>query len=500
MNFYLLFSIFSAILGPFQLGFNASVLNQPQAVIEQFLKESFQERYDSKLTTASMTTYFSFAVSIFSIGGMVGALSGGRIAEKYGRKHGLIYTQVFSCLGAILQGGCKYSSSYEMLVIGRLLAGFSNAIMEGISTLYLLEIAPIHIRGAIGTATKLGYTLGILTGTVLGLNNILGGDDTWPILLSLPIVPSILQTLILPFMPESPRYLFIEKGQLLEAEKALMKIRNSDNVKTDLVSLKNERDHNDDGTTCNILELLLSRRHRLALFVGTCLHFSRTLTGYVALRCYSTRFFRSSGLDYEMSEYLTIVMNAVAVMTVIVTIPLMDRVGRRTLQLTGLVGVAFCCVMITVGLNQDSSFLAEILVAVFTMMFIVFFVLGPGTIPWIATGELFSQGQRAAATSICIFLSWIGSFTVTLVFPQVLIYSFQFSLLPFAVIAIVLLVPQIIYFPETKNREFNELSYLFQLPNVWKTAIGFKKKSKSPLDMKFKDEEMAQLLKMEIVG
>ena len=131
-----------------------------------------------------------------------------------------------------------------MLVIGRLLDGFSNAIMEGISTLYLLEIAPIHIRGAIGTATKLGYTIGILTGTVLGLNNILGGDDTWPILLSLPIVPSILQTLILPFMPESPRYLFIEKGQLLEAEKALMKIRNSDNVKTDLVSLKNEGNHN----------------------------------------------------------------------------------------------------------------------------------------------------------------------------------------------------------------------------------------------------------------
>ena len=98
MNFYLLMSIFSAVLGLFQLGYNASALNQPQAEIEQFLKETFKERYDIDLSTASMTTYFSFVVTIFSIGGMIGALSAGTVAERYGRKQ---LEQIYSSLEEI---------------------------------------------------------------------------------------------------------------------------------------------------------------------------------------------------------------------------------------------------------------------------------------------------------------------------------------------------------------------------------------------------------------
>ena len=258
MNFYLILATFSAVLGLFQLGYNASAMNQPQSVIEMFLKKTFEDRYSTQLTTESVSTYFSVAVTIFSVGGMIGALSAGRLGEKFGRRNALLYTQSFSIIGAILQGCCKYVSSFEMLLLGRLLAGISNGVFEGISTLYLVEIAPTNIRGAVGTLNALGYTTGILIGTVLGLSTILGGEETWPILLAFPLLPSILQVLILPFMPETPRYLFIAKREFAQAEEALIKLRNTDNVNKDLMSLQMEDEAYIDDTMYTIFELLLS--------------------------------------------------------------------------------------------------------------------------------------------------------------------------------------------------------------------------------------------------
>ena len=75
--------------------------------------------------------------------------------------------------------------------------------------MYVAEIAPINIRGAMGTVNQLGVTSGILTSMVLGLEQALGGDDTWPILLALTAVPSLLQCVILPFMPETPTFFFL---------------------------------------------------------------------------------------------------------------------------------------------------------------------------------------------------------------------------------------------------------------------------------------------------
>ena len=118
MNCYLQLAIFSACLGLFQLGYDGSGLNQVESKIEKFLYETFKERYGIQLTTESTSTYFSFAVAIFEVGGMVGASFASYVAENFGRKRGLLYTQCFSILGGISQGTCRYASSYEMLLIG----------------------------------------------------------------------------------------------------------------------------------------------------------------------------------------------------------------------------------------------------------------------------------------------------------------------------------------------------------------------------------------------
>ena len=475
MNSYLLLAIFSAVLGMFQFGYNSSTINSPQSKIEDFLNQTFKERYGQDLTKNSMSTYFSLAVSMFLVGGMIGALSGGWVAEKFGRKRGLIYTQMFSLLGAVLMGFCKAASSYEMLLIGRTLVGISAGLFTGLSPLYVAEIAPINIRGAMGTVNQLGVTSGILTSMVLGLEEALGGDDTWPILLALTAVPCILQCWILPFMPETPRYLILSKGQINEAQLALEKLRNTQDVRSEIEGIQNEEKSNESEASVSIWQLLISKKLRLCLFVCVCLHLSQQLSGMVAIFYYSTDFFKDAGISEENSQYATIGVGAILVTMTLITIPLMDRLGRRTLHLTGLGGIVVCSIMITIALNYNTNDAVGIFLIVSTLMFVVFFALGPGSIPWMAAGELFTQGSRASAISVCVFINWLGNLIVSLAFPQLQNNLAEFSFLPFLIITAILFVILFFYFPETKNRTANELSLLFQVPNAWKTPIGFKK-------------------------
>ena len=477
MNWYLLTAIFSAVLGMFQFGYNSSAFNAPQSKVEEFLKISFKERYGTDLTDSSVSTYFSVAVSMFLVGGMIGALSGGWVAEKFGRKRGLLYTQVFSLLGAIFMGFCKLANSYEMMLIGRTLVGVSAGLFTGLSPLYVAEIAPIHIRGAMGTVNQLGVTTGILTSMVLGLEEVLGGKDTWPILLALTAIPSVFQCIMLPFMPETPRYLLLSKKQTNEAQQALKKLRNTENVISEIEDIQREEQANGNESNVSIWQLLRSDKLRLCLFVCICLHLSQQMSGMVAIFYYSTSFFEDAGISKENSQYATIGVGAILVTMTLITIPLMDRLGRRTLHLTGLGGIVICSIMITIALNYNTTDAVGIFLIVSTLSFVVFFALGPGSIPWMAAGELFTQGPRSSAISVCVFINWLGNLVVSLVFPQLQNNLAEFSFLPFLIITAVLFVILFVYFPETKNRTANELSLLFQVPNAWKTTIGLKKTS-----------------------
>ena len=151
------------------------------------------------------STIFSLVVCAFLVGGMIGGLSGGFVAEKLGRKKGLLYTQSLSLIGAILSGCSRVAGAYEMLLIGRLMIGVACGLFTGLVPLYITEVAPVHIRGGMGTLNQLAVTTGIFMGMVLGLSNVLGSEEHWPVLVSLTAIPSFIQTVLLFGLPESPR-------------------------------------------------------------------------------------------------------------------------------------------------------------------------------------------------------------------------------------------------------------------------------------------------------
>ena len=481
MNFYMCAVVLLGFLGNFNYGFNTSAVNAPQMVIQEFIIECFIERFGTHLTTKSVTTYFSIVVTIYLVGGMVGVLCASWIAEKSGRKMGLIYPQMISTIAALLMGYCKDYYSYEMLVAGRFLVGVGDGLATGILPLYISEIAPIHIRGLLGTCNQLGATSGMLTSMVLGINGILGGVNTWPVLLSLVSVPCLIQFLLLLLLPESPRYLILSKCKIDHAEDALRKLRNLDNVYPEILSIQQEELTCNNETKYSVWQLLRASELRLSLMVAICLHFSQQMSGIFGIFAYSTSFFLSAGIDESISQYSTIAVGVILVLMSFVVMQLMDRAGRRNLILISYAGIIMCSTGITVTLFHMANENSGIVLVSFLLLFVVFYASGGAAVPWIAVSELFTQGPRAAAVSIGVFVNWLMHMVVSLVFPQLSSGPIEYSFLPWLISTALCFVFLYLYFPETKNTSTNDIADLFKVPNPWFTAVGLKKANEKKL-------------------
>lgn len=133
------------------------------------------------------------------------------------RKGGLLFNNVIGIIGAAAMGCSKFLESYELLIIGRYLIGINCGLNTSLVPMYISEIAPLTLRGGLGTVNQLAVTVGLLISQILGVEGLLGTDGGWPYLLGVALFPSVLQMTLLPLCPESPRYLLITKGQEQEA-------------------------------------------------------------------------------------------------------------------------------------------------------------------------------------------------------------------------------------------------------------------------------------------
>jgi len=463
-------SVFAAVLGMFYFGFNTGVVNAPAADIQSFTNQSYYEHYGKYLDKAGQDTIFTIITSAFIVGGMAGAMGGGFVADRIGRKRGLIVSQVTGLLGGVIMAISKPTMSWEVLLVGRLVVGLTAGLNTVLVPMYVSEIAPVDLRGSLGVFNQLAVTSGIFLGQILGLSEVLGNAAGWPWLLAITIIPCVLQLAILMVSPSSPRYLAISLNQVEQARKALMKLRNNDDelVEKELEEMKAEKE-TEQEPEMSILELLSSSKLRQALVICVVMHLSQQFSGMVAIFYYAVTFFESAGISVDDAKYANLGVGAIMVTMTLVTIPLMDRLGRRILHLVGLVGMCVMAILIVIAQNlmpedgeEVSGSSGGFLIAV-TLVFVVFFAVGPGSIPWMIAGEMFTQGPRPAASSVVVFVNWAANLTVGLVFPLLLIPQLkEFTFLPFAIILAALSVFVFIFLPETKGRTVGETTMLLQ--------------------------------------
>ncbi|XP_033149444.1 glucose transporter type 1 isoform X1 [Drosophila busckii] len=473
LTFFLTYSIFSAVLGMLQFGYNTGVINAPEKNIENFMKDVYKDRYGEDISEEFIQQLYSVAVSIFAIGGMLGGFSGGWMANRFGRKGGLLLNNVLGISGACLMGFTKVSHSYEMLFLGRFIIGVNCGLNTSLVPMYISEIAPLNLRGGLGTVNQLAVTVGLLLSQVLGIEQILGTNDGWPILLGLAICPAILQLILLPVCPESPRYLLITKQWEEEARRALRRLRASGSVDEDIEEMRAEERAQQAESHISTMELICSSTLRPPLIIGIVMQLSQQFSGINAVFYYSTSLFMSSGLTEESAKFATIGIGAIMVVMTLVSIPLMDRTGRRTLHLYGLGGMFIFSIFITIsflikeffGYVQEMIDWMSYLSVVATLGFVVFFAVGPGSIPWMITAELFSQGPRPSAMAIAVLVNWMANFVVGIGFPSMKTALDNYTFLPFSVFLAIFWIFTYKKVPETKNKTFEEILALFRHNN-----------------------------------
>ncbi|XP_046435446.1 glucose transporter type 1 isoform X2 [Neodiprion pinetum] len=473
LTLFLSYAILAAVLGMLQFGYNTGVINAPEVNIENFMKDVYKDRYGEDIKESAVKRLYSVAVSIFAIGGMLGGFSGGMIANRFGRKGGLLLNNVLGIVGACLMGCTKIANSYEILFLGRFIIGVNCGLNTSLVPMYISEIAPLNLRGGLGTVNQLAVTVGLLVSQVLGIEQILGTRDRWPVLLGLAICPAILQLLLLPFCPESPRYLLITKQWEEEARKALRRLRASNQVEEDIEEMRAEERAQQAEASISMTELICSPTLRAPLVIGVVMQLSQQLSGINAVFYYSTDLFMSSGLTEESAKFATIGIGAIMVGMTLVSIPLMDRTGRRTLHLYGLGGMFIFSIFITISflIKEFFGFVQEMidwmsyLSVVSTLSFVVFFAVGPGSIPWMITAELFSQGPRPAAMSIAVLVNWMANFLVGICFPSMKTALDTYTFLPFSAFLAIFWIFTYKKVPETKNKTFEEILALFRHGN-----------------------------------
>ncbi|XP_027867081.1 solute carrier family 2, facilitated glucose transporter member 1 isoform X2 [Xiphophorus couchianus] len=403
---------------------------------------------------------WSLAVAIFSVGGMIGSLSVGVIVNKFGRRKSMLFSNSLALLGGSLMGLSSLSRSFEMIIIGRLVIGVFCGLCTGLTPMYLGEISPTALRGAFGTLHQLGVVVGILVAQIFGLEAALGSDRLWPLLLALTILPAVIQSAMLPFCPESPRYLLIVLNEEDEARKALERLRGTDDVNDDIQEMKEEGMKMAMEKKVSIPELFRSPNYRQPIIIAIILQLSQQLSGINAVFYYSTGIFKSAGVSQPI--YATIGAGIVNTVFTIVSLFLVERAGRRTLHLIGLAGMAVSALLMTIFLslvnsNQVMSYLA--IVAVFT--FVASFEMGPGPIPWFIVAELFSQGPRPAAMAVSGCSNWTANFLVGLGFPKLEELCGPYVFLIFMVLLILFFIFTYLRVPETKGRTFDEIEQGF---------------------------------------
>uniref|UniRef100_A0A665UEU5 Solute carrier family 2, facilitated glucose transporter member 1-like n=1 Tax=Echeneis naucrates TaxID=173247 RepID=A0A665UEU5_ECHNA len=452
---WLIMAAGTAVIGSLQFGYNTGVINAPQNVKRSrfFCFSQSLLRFSEPISQGTLTALWSLSVAIFSVGGMFGSFSVGIFVNRFGRRNSMLMANVLAFIAALLMGFSKMAASYEMLIIGRFIVGLYSGLSTGFVPMYVEEISPTSLRGALGTLHQLGVVIGILVAQVFGIESILGNATLWPLLLGFTLLPSVLQCVLLPLCPESPRYLLINCNEESKARTILMKLRGTEDVSEDMQEMREESLQMKKEKAVTIPELFRSSVYRQPIFVAIMLHLSQQLSGINAVFYYSTGIFERAGVSQPV--YATIGAGVVNTAFTVVSLFVVERMGRRPLHLIGLMGMAVSAVFLTLRWMSYVS-----IAAIFS--FVAFFEIGPGPIPWFIVAELFSQGPRPAAIAVAGFCNWSANFLVGMCFQYVEQLCGPFVFIIFTILLLGFFVFTYFKVPETKGRTFDEISAGFR--------------------------------------
>ncbi|KMY92184.1 solute carrier family 2, facilitated glucose transporter member 3 isoform X3 [Drosophila mauritiana] len=262
------------------VGYAFGVMNAPSAFIRSWIMESALVRYSSRLGDSQMTIMMSAVVSIFLIGGMLGAPFAPIFSARLGRRGILTLSGLLLLVSSICQLFCRMANSIEMLLLGRLIGGLAAALIYATQPMYLVELAPAELSGSVGVFTCIGLTGGIVLGQVFSFDFLLGTEKLWPYALSGSAIFVLIGLAPIFWFPESPRFL-MSQGRREKARVTLMRLRR-DEGRVNAEMAEFEVSSADEGQRVTMKQVLCNSKLKLPLFIVCSFHFVQQMSGISA--------------------------------------------------------------------------------------------------------------------------------------------------------------------------------------------------------------------------
>lgn len=411
-----------ASLGGFLFGFETAVISGAEQIIQKLWNlDSF---------------WHGLTVSISLIGTILGAISAGKFMNKYGRKRVLIAVSIFYLLSAV---GCALAGFWSMFLFFRFLGGVSVGISSVVGPVYISEISPSKDRGKLTGLFQIMIVSGIFIAYLTNFLFVDIGENAWRYMLGIMAVPSILFYVLLRNIPESPRWLLLQRRN----EEANVVFQNLDLPET--FSIEPQK-----STTA-----LFQNKYYKPIVWAVLLAFFNQMTGINAILYYAPRIFDMAGFASELSYLQPIFIGGTNVIFTLIGMSIIDKVGRKKLLLSGAIGMFIFLVLTAYGLKgETSSFLLYYIIG-----FIASFALSQGAVIWVFLAEIFPNEVRAQGSSLGSTTHWVFAALISWIFPVIVEGNVQGGFYIFMLYAIMVICSFIfiLFLPETKGKSLEEI-------------------------------------------
>ncbi|NHI17270.1 sugar porter family MFS transporter [Microbacterium excoecariae] len=446
----------AAALGGFLFGFDTSVING--AV------DALAGAFDLGAALKG------FAVSSALLGSVIGAWFAGSLANRFGRIPVMLVSAVLFLISAI---GSGLAFGVVDLIAWRVVGGIGVGAASVIAPAYIAEVAPARIRGRLGSLQQLAIVLGIfvalLSNAVLaavsgGAAEILWfGLPAWRWMFMAEAIPAIVYGVLALRLPESPRYLVLREredqaAEVLETYTGEVDVVGRiDQIRSSIASDRRESLRDLVGSTFGLKPIV---------WVGILLSMFQQFVGINVIFYYSTTLWRSVGFD-ESSAMLTSVISSVTnIVTTIVAIVLVDKVGRRAMLLAGSVLMAVALGTMALAFSFATTSGGEVtlgqpwalIALVAANLFVVGFGATWGPVVWVLLGEMFPNRIRASALAVAAAAQWVANFFISTTFPVFSEISLTFAYGFYTFFAVLSFFFVWWRVAETKGKELEEMS------------------------------------------
>ncbi|CAG9466782.1 unnamed protein product [Pedinophyceae sp. YPF-701] len=378
--------IIISAMGAFAFGYHLGVINGPLEVLA------------ADLGIAGDAAKTGSIVSTVLAGAAIGSFTGGSLADSLGRKRALIANSVPLFLGAFL---CATATSLNVMLAGRAIAGLGIGIASALVPLFISEVSPPSIRGALGSTNQLSICLGILGALVI---NVVLPATAWRTMMGAAMVPAAVLGLgMLLLSPESPRWLQ-RKGRAAEAAQAAEKLWGSD------AALQGgESGAGSDSSSGSFFELFA--KYRKATVIGGMLFLIQQFGGINAIVYFSSAVFSKAGVASATAASAAV--GLVNVLGTVVAGGLMDKAGRVQLLSGSLLGMSACMILQALSMQVPAlAPLAAPIALVGTLGYVLAFALGAGPCPALLSSEIFPARVRGSGVAWCMGVHWVTNFAI----------------------------------------------------------------------------------------